>query len=232
MRIPNKVVCLWSCLTAFTFIHTAVAQDYRAEPLSGAGNSGVTAADYAGSAILGDMGAEEAYEPEYAPMAFNAQGADPGSQGFYPPPLTQGYPPPMAPPNAGYWPEVSPFAEPIVDKTYRQNGVWVNEGIHGHRDYFFSTEYLRVGFNRPGTDIIGARNVGMPENLIGFRAVNAGVFAGGDDLLSDGIRAKFSMRNPDTTSLEMSGFWIGESLAEFQPFAPARAGDTSTFRRR
>ncbi len=72
MRIPNKVVCLWSCLTAFTFIHTAVAQDYAAEPLSGAGDAGsVATADYAGSAILEDAAEDYGgYGQEYAPAGY------------------------------------------------------------------------------------------------------------------------------------------------------------------
>lgn len=240
MRIPNKVVCLWSCLTAFTFIHTADAQDYRAEPLSGAGNSGVTVADYAGSATLGDGGAEEGYSPEYAAMAYqDANGAyvDPGAQGFYPPPVTQGYPPPMGPmgqPNMNYWPEVSPFAEPIIDKTYRQNGIWVNDPLMGgERQYLFSTEYMRTWLARPGTDTIGSPRVN--PFFSGPRVaepVTAGVFGNGTDLVSDGVRAKFSIVNPDKSMLELSGFWIAEGQQIFQPFAPGDPNRLSTLHER
>ena len=229
MRIPNKVVCLWSCLTAFTFIHSAAAQDYSAEPLSGVGAAGgVATADYAGSSILEDASDEAGYGQEYAPAGYydgrSAEGAyvDP-AQGYYPPPLTQGYPPPPMPPNTNYWPEVSPFAEPIMDKTYRQNGIWMHEGVTGDRKYLFSAEYLRVGFNRPGTDRIGDPSVNPLINGSLFaQPVTAGVFANGNDLTSDGTRAKFSIQNPDTSSLELSAFWVAEGRQIFQPLPPRK----------
>ena len=235
MRIPNKVVCLWSCLTAFTFIHTAVAQDYSAVPLSGAGVAGdVATADYAGSSILEDAGDDAMYDEGYAPAGYEGGGYPDGSyvdpaQGYYPQPLTQGYPPQMMPPpNTNYWPEVSPFAEPIMDKTYRQNGIWMHEGVTGERKYMFSAEYMKVGFNRPGTDLIGEPGV-YPLFGGGFFAqpVNASVFANGNDLTSDGTRAKFSIQNPDSSSLELSAFWVAEGKQIYQPLPPRNLRDPS-----
>lgn len=228
MRIPNKVVCLWSCLTAFTFIHTAVAQDYAAEPLSGAGAAGgVATAEYAGSAMLGDAADDVGYGQEYAPTAYDAgygdgTYADPGAQGYYPPPLTQGYPPPMMPqPNMNYWPEVSPYSEPIMDKTYRQNGLWVNEGVTGERKIFFSAEYLRTWFNRPGSDRIGDPNVNpLSQSGLAAQPVDASVFGNGDDLTSDGTRAKLTLQNPDSSTFEMSAFWVAEGRQVYQPYPP------------
>lgn len=231
MRIPNKVVCLWSCLTAFTFIHTAVAQDYAADLLSGAGDAGsVATADYAGSAILEDSAEDYGgYGQEYAPTAYDAEyqdgsGAypDPAAQGYYPPPPTAGYPPPMTmSPYTNYWPEVSPYSEPIMDKTYRQNGIWMNEGVTGERKYFFSAEYLRTWFNRPGNDRIGDPKVyPLTGNAQAAQPVTAHVFGNGNDLTSDGTRAKFVIQNPDSSSLEFSAFWVAEGQQVFQPLPP------------
>lgn len=246
MRIPTKVVCLWSCLTAFTFIHTAVAQDYPGQPLSGAEDGGgVASADYVGSAVLEDGGQEpydiaEGFAPlnyqdpagsvEAAPM-IEGYYPPPTAQG-YPPPMVQGYPPPMLPPNANYWPQVSPFDEPVMDRTYRQNGIWVNDSIYANRTYSFSLEYLRTEFNRPGTDTIGDPKIGVPSGFSGFQVVNTSVFAHGDDLLSDGIRGKFIMENADSSTMEASIFWVGESEANYHPFDRANPADTSTLRAR
>lgn len=240
MRIPNRVVCLWSCLAAFTFIHAAVARDYPAEPLSGAEDAGgVTRADYVGSALLATPVADADYGQEYAPLAYDDgngmdQGdaqVDPGSPAFYPPPMAEGYPPPMVDPNMNYYPEVSPFAGPVLDRTYRRDGIWQNEGTFGNRQFLFSTEYLRTSFNRPGTDLIGDPRVGVPANLGNgaYQAVSTGVFANGNDLLSDGIRAKFTIQNPDSSALEISGFWIAESTVTYQPHPPGKFSDPTTF---
>src|SRR4051794_34565663 len=125
MRIPSKVVCLWSCLTAFTFIHTAVAQDYPVQPLSGAGyEEGVAPADYMGSSLLED-GSEDPYgaSQSYAPLAY--QNAVPNP--YCPPGMAAGatgaagaagVSPMMAPPT-NYWPQVSPYDEPVMQRTYR-----------------------------------------------------------------------------------------------------------------
>lgn len=229
MRIPNKVVCLWSCLTAFTFIHTAGAQDYAAELLSGAGDTGsVATADYAGSAILDDAAEDFGdYGQEYAPTAYDAEYADPGygdpmAPGYYPPPPTAGYPPPMTmSPYTNYWPEVSPYSEPIMDKTYRQNGLWVHEGVTGERKYSFSAEYLRTWFNRPGHDRIGDSKIyPLSNNRNAARPVDASVFGNGNDLTSDGTRAKFIIQNPDTSSFELSAYWVAEGQQVFQPLPP------------
>ena len=240
MRIPNKVVCLWSCLTAFTFIHTAVAQDYAAEPLTGAGAAGsVATADYAGSAMLGDAGEDAGYGQEYAPAGYDAGYGDGGygygdpyggggyvdpAQGYYPEPLTQGYPPQQmmpANPYMNYWPEVSPYEQPIMDKTYRQNGIWMNEGVTGERKYFFSAEYLRTWFDRPGSDRIGDPNVyPLSRNRLSAQPVNASVFANGSDLTSDGARGKFVIQNPDSSTFELSAFWVAEGKQIYRPYPP------------
>lgn len=245
MRIPNKVVCLWSCLTAFTFIHTAAAQDYPVQPLSGAGyGSGVSSADYVGSATMDD--GLDAYDTAdgFAPLNYQdpAYGVDaaPPMQGYYPPPMSPGYPPPMVqpypppmlPPNANYWPQVSPFDEPVMDRTYRQNGIWMNDSIYANRTYAFSLEYMRVGFNRPGTDTIGDRNIGVPAIFSGARVVNTGVFANGEDFLSDGLRGKFIIQNADSSTMEMSAFWVGESESNFHPGGRADPTDTTTLQPR
>ncbi|MES2794176.1 MAG: hypothetical protein V4719_31470, partial [Planctomycetota bacterium] len=222
MRIPNKVVCLWSCLAAFTLIHTAVAQDYPAQPLAGAA--------YLGDASLDD-GTQDGYgygaSPEYSPMAYQDGGA-----GVYADPMAAppGYPQPMMPPDASYWPNVSPYETPVMQRNYRENGLWVNDSIHGDRKYFMSLEYMRVGFNRPGTDTIGYAKTVTPLDMNGFRLTNAGVINKGEDLLSDGLRAKFIIQNADTSSFEASGFWVGESTGGYQPYGATDPTDIRKFR--
>ncbi len=238
MRIPTKVVCLWSCLTAFTFIHTAVAQDYPAQPLSGEYGGGVAPADYVGTSVLED-GTQETQDPYddgqgYAPLAYQgdpvAVFADPAAG--YPPQAPPGYAPPSYAPNTNYWPQVSPFEQPVMERTYRQRGIWVNDAIYGERTYDFSLDYMKTGFNRPGTDLIGSRNVGVPNTLQGFRQVNTSVFASGEDLISDGIRAKIVMKNADSSTMELSGFWTAESRSVYQPFGKGKVGRLDTIRAR
>src|SRR4051812_39412508 len=147
MRIPSKVVCLWSCLTAFTFIHTAVAQDYPVQPLSGAGyEDGVAPADYMGSSLLED-GSEDPYGDGqgYVPQAYQDPAAyqNPVPNPYCPPGMAAGAAgasPMMAPPT-NYWPQISPYDEPVMQRTYRQRGIWVNDSIYDRREYFFGLEY-------------------------------------------------------------------------------------------
>lgn len=226
MRIPHKVVCLWSCLTAFTFIHTAVAQDYSVQPLS---------SGYVGSAVLEDESQDPYGEAAYYPTAYQDGGMmvpDPSAAG-YPPAMMGNYPPALAPPNASYWPNVSPYDPSVMDKTYRQNGIWMHDPVYGNRSYAFALEYLRVGFNRPGSDTIGARDVvSSPVFGSGYNAVNTKVFANGNDFLSDGLRGKFIIQNADSSTLEMSGWWVAESNSVFHPFQRADPTDTTTLKAR
>jgi hypothetical protein len=231
MRIQTKVVWLWTCLSAFTFIHTAAAQDYSADPFSQPpADSDVAAADYSGedsSLLDGSSGGAglnpAAYQGVYPDPAGGYDGgpnyADPAMQG-YPPPIT-------TPPGTGYYPQVSPYDTRVRDRTYRENGIWVNDSLYGDRKYAFSLEYLRVFFNRPGMDTVGAGNVGPDPNL--GNTVTTSVFSNGGDLKSDGIQGKFIIQNADTTTFEARGWWTAEGNSVYEPLGRGNSGDATTF---
>lgn len=233
MRIPTKVVCLWSCLAAFTFTHTAVAQDYLDEPQSGAGyENSVAPADYIGSATLEDGSLDPYGDGQgFAPLGYQGE-VDPSVPSAVPPPMMPAYPPPMMPQGTNYWPQVSPFEQPVMERTYRQRGIWVNDAIYDNRTYLFNLEYMKVGFNRPGTDMIGSSRVGVPTNLSNYRQVNTGVFSSGEDFLSDGLRGTFIMRNGDSSTLELSAFYVAESRSEYLPFGSGDISDLTSLRAR
>ncbi|MDB5391819.1 MAG: hypothetical protein JWM11_7465 [Planctomycetaceae bacterium] len=236
MRIQTKVVWLWTCLSAFTFIHTAAAQDYSADPFSQPpADPGVAAADYSGedpsldgsqpdTSAGGGLLDRTAYQGVYP----DGPGAGYDGGMSYGDPSVQAYPPPIAaPPGTGYWPQTSPYDTRVRDRTYRENGIWVNDSVYGDRRYLFSVEYLRVFFNRPGTDTIGAGNVG-PDPILGG-PVNASVFSQGGDLTSDGIQGKFIIQNADSTTFEARGWWTAEGDSVYEPLGRGNSGNANTF---
>lgn len=242
MRIQSPVVWLWSCLSAFTFIHTAIAQDYSADPFSDSISGGVAPADYGDSETYSenselmptqyDAGYSGGYDPAYDPAAGGTiyDGSEPG--GAFPPAyggMSQPYPPPMMPPNAYPYPQISPHMSPDIDRTYRQNGLWVNEGLSGNRKYFMSLEYLRTWSFHPGTDLVGARGVDtFPTIDRAYSVVNVGVLGNGEHLPSDALRATFKLLNSDTSSLELSGWWAAESSLSYNAQGKGDPGDVTT----
>jgi hypothetical protein len=248
MRIHTKVVWAWTCLSAFTFIHTAAAQDYSADPFSQSpAETGTAAADYSGedsslegSLPYGSSGGSldpAAYQnvysdgpvgvyPDGTPMPYDAGGVPYGDpNGPYPPPVA-------SQPGTGYWPQVSPYDTRVRDSTYRENGIWVNNSVYGDRKYLMSVEYLRTWFNRPGTDTIGAGGVGPDPLLPDYNTVTSGVFSNGHDLVSDGVRGKFIIQNADNTTFEASGWWTAEGNSVYEPFGKGNSGNPDTFRPR
>lgn len=234
MRIQTKVVWLWTCLSAFTYIHTAAAQDYSADPFSQPpADSGVAAADYSGEETSLDGSLPDASGGSLNPAAY--QGEYPGGPGIvddggmnYADPSMPAYPPPIAaPPGTGYYPQISPYDTRVRDSTYRENGIWVNNSIYGDRKYLMSVEYLRVFFNRPGTDTVGNANFG-PDPTIGT-TVTTGVFSNGGDLTSDGVAAKFIIQNADSTTFEARGWYTAEGNSTYEPHGRGNTGQPDTF---
>lgn len=241
MRIKTKVVWLWTCLSAITFIHTAAAQDYSADPFSQSpAESGIAAADYSGddTSLEGSLTSGYLDDPGFDPVSYQG-GVPDGSMGgygdgmSYPDPTVQNYPPQMGPPQGmGYWPQVSPYDTRVRDSTYSQDGIWVNDSIYGDRKYFMSVEYLRTWFNRPGTDTVGARGIGVNPSFQRYEVVTTGVFADGHDLVSDGARAKFIIQNADSSTFEANAWWTAEGNATFEPFGKGNSGNANSFRPR
>ena len=88
--------------------------------------------------------------------------------------------PPGAPPSAQPFPDVSPHlgANVLQEQHYNRGGVWFNELIHRHREYYGAAEAMQMHFDGPGDNWIGSKPARLSPATLDFVS-NLDGFVGG-----------------------------------------------------
>ena len=218
MRMQPSWLWLWGCWAALACVSSVHGQDFS--------NTG-----------WDPSGAVSAYgtAPGMGPDAYfqEASGQQALMPMMYQDALAPGYPPDpgMAPPGMAPYPNVSPYGPPI-EQYYQQDGLWVNNQVNENRAYYFSLEYIKTLFNRPGTDLVGAPGIDngpLGPTFLPYAVTNVSVLGNGEDVPSDGIRGRFVIKNTDGTAFEIMSWWAAEGSQTYHPYGRGNPGDPSTF---